>query len=44
VNEGEALFHVARFAAFDAVEEQLSAQQEAVEQDRLYEIERTADI
>src|SRR5690606_7272238 len=27
VNEGEALFHVARFAAFDAVEEQLTAQQ-----------------
>lgn len=44
VNEGEALFHVARFATYDAVEEQLSAQQEAVEQDRLYEIERTTDI
>jgi uncharacterized protein len=44
VNEGEALFHVARFAAFDAVEEQLTAQQEALEQDRLYEIERTSDI
>jgi uncharacterized protein len=44
VNEGEALFHVARFAAHDAVEEQLSAQQEAVEQDRLYEIERIADV
>lgn len=44
VNEGEALFHVARFATYDAVEEQLTAQQEAIEQDRLYEIERTADI
>ena len=44
VNEGEALFHVARFAAFDAVEEQLSAQQEALVQDKLYEIERTADL
>lgn len=44
VNQGEALFHVARFATFDAVEEQLSAQQEAIEQDRLYEIERTSDI
>lgn len=41
VNEGEALFHVARFAAFDAVEEQITAQQEALEQDGLYEIERT---
>jgi hypothetical protein len=44
VNEGEALFHVARFAAFDAVEEQLSVQQEALEQDLLYEIERTSDL
>jgi uncharacterized protein len=44
VNEGEALFHVARFAAHDAVEEQITAQQEAVEQDRLLEIERAQDI
>jgi hypothetical protein len=44
VNEGEALFHVARFAAFDAVEEQLTAQQEALEQDKLFEIERTSDL
>ncbi|MEQ8858518.1 MAG: succinylglutamate desuccinylase/aspartoacylase family protein [Pseudomonadales bacterium] len=44
VNQGEALFHVARFEAFDAVEQQLNAQMEAVEQDRLYEIERTPDV
>lgn len=44
VNEGEALFHVARFAAHDVVEEQITAQQEAVERDRLFEIERTSDI
>ncbi|MEQ8482730.1 MAG: succinylglutamate desuccinylase/aspartoacylase family protein [Pseudomonadales bacterium] len=44
VNEGEALYHVARFAAHDAVEEQLSAQQEALEQDRLFEIERIVDL
>jgi uncharacterized protein len=39
VNEGEALFHVARFAAHDAVEEQISAQQEAVERGQLFEID-----
>ncbi len=44
VNQGEALFHVARFAAFDAVEEQLNAQQEAVEQDRLYEMTGNPEI
>lgn len=44
VNEGEALFHVARFAAYDTVEEQIAAQQEALEQDQLYEIERTSDV
>ena len=44
VNGGEALFHVARFDTYEAVEEQLTAQQEAIEQDKLYEIERTADI
>ncbi len=44
VNEGEALFHTARFAAFDAVEEQLSAQQEALVQDQLYEVEHTVDL
>lgn len=44
VNEGEALFHVARFAAFDAVEEQLTAQQEAVEHDLLFEIAHTDDL
>ena len=44
VNEGEALFHVARFAAYDAVEEQISAHHEAVQQDRLYEIERTDNL
>jgi predicted deacylase len=44
VNQGEALFHVARFAVYDTVEEQLSAQQEAVEQDKLFEIERTEDL
>jgi predicted deacylase len=44
VNEGEALFHVARFAAYDAVEEQLTAQQEALEQDQLFEIVRTGDV
>ncbi|HEX7036122.1 MAG TPA: succinylglutamate desuccinylase/aspartoacylase family protein [Pseudomonadales bacterium] len=44
VNEGEALFHVARFAAFDAVEEQLTAQQEALAQDQLFEIVRTGDV
>jgi uncharacterized protein len=43
VNEGEALFHVARFAAHDAVEEQITAQQEAVEQDRLFDIEHVQD-
>ncbi|MFU8814027.1 MAG: succinylglutamate desuccinylase/aspartoacylase family protein [Pseudomonadales bacterium] len=44
VNEGEALFHVARFAAHDAVEEQITAQQEAVEQDRLYQLGPSQEV
>ncbi len=44
VNEGEALFNVARFAAYDALEEHLTAHQQALEQDRLYEMEPTVDL
>jgi uncharacterized protein len=44
VNEGEALFHVARFAAHDAVEEQISAQQEAIQRAQLFEIDGAPSI
>jgi uncharacterized protein len=39
VNEGEALFHVARFPAHDAVEEQITAQQEAAERGLMLEVD-----
>jgi hypothetical protein len=35
VNEGEALFHVARFALHEPVEEELNARQEVLQQDGL---------
>lgn len=47
VNEGEALFHIARFGPaneVEAVKDEIVAQQEAVEQDDLYEIERARDL
>lgn len=47
VNEGEALFHVARFdpgKEVEAVSDEITAQQEAVEQDDLYAIERARDL
>ena len=39
VNEGEALFHIARFAKAGAVEEEITAHESNIEEDRLYEIE-----
>jgi predicted deacylase len=47
VNEGEALFHIARFEPGEevkAVMDEITAQQEAVERDDLYEIERARDL
>ncbi len=47
VNEGEALFHIARFGPEDraeAVQDEILAAQEAVEQDDLYAIERARDL
>ena len=39
VNEGEALFHIARFAESSAVEGEISAHGSNIEEDRLYDIE-----
>lgn len=39
VNEGEALFHIARFEKAGDVEGEISAHESNIEQDRLYEIE-----
>lgn len=39
VNEGEALFHIARFAKAGVVEEEITAHESNIEEDRLYEIE-----
>ncbi|MEZ5560846.1 MAG: succinylglutamate desuccinylase/aspartoacylase family protein [Pseudomonadales bacterium] len=44
VNEGEALFHVARFARPDAVEEQISAQVEALEQGQRLGVEPDLEL
>lgn len=39
VNEGEALFHIARFEKADAVEVEIATHESKIEDDRLYEIE-----
>jgi len=39
VNEGEALFHIARFAQAGAVEVEIAEHESNIEGDRLYEIE-----
>jgi len=39
VNEGDALFHIARFGETGAVEEEIASHESNVEGDRLYEIE-----
>ncbi|MBT7951154.1 MAG: succinylglutamate desuccinylase/aspartoacylase family protein [Gammaproteobacteria bacterium] len=39
VNEGEALFHIARFDKAGAVEEEIAAHESNIEEDRLYDIE-----
>ena len=39
VNEGEALFHIARFTEAGAVESEIAAHESNIEDDRLYEIE-----
>jgi predicted deacylase len=39
VNEGEALFHIARFAEASAVEDEIASHESNIEEDRLYEIE-----
>lgn len=39
VNEGEALFHIARFKEASVVEEEIAAHESHIEGDRLYEIE-----
>ena len=39
VNEGEALFHIARFAEASAVEEEIAEHESQIGEDRLYEIE-----
>jgi uncharacterized protein len=39
VNEGEALFHIARFQETAAVEVEIAAHESNIEEDRLYEIE-----
>lgn len=39
VNEGEALFHIARFASAEDVEEEIAAHVSNIEEDRLYQIE-----
>lgn len=39
VNEGEALFHIARFAQSRAVEVEITSHESNIEEDRLYEIE-----
>ncbi len=47
VNEGEALFHIAVFGPtgeLEAVKDEIAAQQEAVQQDYLFEIERARDL
>lgn len=40
VNEGEALFHIARFAKSSAVEDEIAAHTSNIIEDRLYEIEK----
>lgn len=44
VNEGEALFHIARFEKSAAVEGEISAHESNIEQDRLFEIESMMPI
>ena len=39
VNEGEALFHIARFAKSSEVEEEIASHVSTIEEDRLFEIE-----
>ena len=39
VNEGEALFHIARFAEAGAVEAEIATHESNIQEDRLYEIE-----
>jgi predicted deacylase len=39
VNEGDALFHIARFGEVAAVEEEIAEHGNSIEEDRLYEIE-----
>ncbi len=39
VNEGEALFHIARFEKVSAVESEIAAHESNIEEDRLFEIE-----
>lgn len=39
VNEGEALFHIARFAKASAVEDEIASHESNIEEDRLYKIE-----
>lgn len=39
VNEGEALFHIARFEQADMVENEIAAHESNIEEDRLFEIE-----
>ena len=43
VNEGEALFHVARFGAASAVEDEIAAHEVVLEADPLYEPEPMDD-
>lgn len=43
VNEGEALFHIARFTQSDAVEDEIAAHTSSIEEDRLYDIEAVLD-
>jgi predicted deacylase len=39
VNEGDALFHIARFSRATAVEEEIAVHESNIEEDRLFEIE-----
>ncbi len=44
VNEGDALFHIAKFGAVAAVEEEIAEHESNIEEDRLYEIEETPSV
>jgi predicted deacylase len=44
VNEGDALFHIARFGATAAVEEEIADHESNIEEDRLYEIEEIPSV